>query len=100
MDERAMMHSDAWPMFVTLPVSFAGGIILGFLYFQAVRATADLIVNGGPPALSIALTLGRLCLLGVGFTLALQAGALALLATLAGVLAGRGLTTRRTQGAR
>lgn len=94
-----MMYQDAWPMLVTLPATFAGCVLLGLLYFRAVRATADLIVTGGRPVLTIALILGRFGLLGAGFYLALQAGALALLAALAGVLTGRGLTMRRMRDA-
>jgi F1F0 ATPase subunit 2 len=99
MDEHAMIDPDIWPMLVTLAASFAGGVLLGTFYFHALGATADLIISGEHPLLAIILTLGRLGFLGAGFYFALQGGTLALLAALAGVLAGRGLTMRRMRAA-
>tara|TARA_R110000824_G_scaffold231206_1_gene418973 strand:+ start:7454 stop:7744 length:291 start_codon:yes stop_codon:yes gene_type:complete len=93
-----MINDHAWPLLITLPVCFAGGILLGVLYFRAVKVTAGLIVTGGSPVLAIAMTLGRIGLLVAGFALALQVGGLALLAALAGVLSGRGLTVSRMRG--
>ena len=94
-----MIDPSTWSLYLTLPASFAGGVLLGTLYFRAVRMTADLIVTGERPVLAIAMTLGRIGLLGAGLILALQAGGLSLLAALAGVLTGRGLTIRRIRGA-
>ena len=93
-----MMAPGTWSLLFTLSASFAGGVLLGIAYFCAVRATADLIVTGGRPSLAIVLTLARIGLLGAGFVLALQAGGFAVLAALAGVLVGRGLTMRRLRG--
>jgi len=92
-----MMHPDSWPLFLTLPASLGGGVLLGLVYFLAVKMTADLIVTGTRGSLTIALILGRLGLLVAGLILALQAGALALVATLFGILAGRAMTIRRTR---
>lgn len=86
MDERAMIDLEALPLSLTLPVSFIGGLLIGLVYFRALRLTADLIVGHGNPLLGLALALGRLALLGVGFYVAVLAGGLALLAALAGVL--------------
>lgn len=86
LDERGMIAD--LPMTLSLPASFGGGIVLGFAYFWALRETARLIVNGGHPALALALalTLGRLGLIGAGFYVAVLAGGAALIAALAGVL--------------
>jgi hypothetical protein len=86
MDERAMIDLAALPLALTLPVAFIGGLLLGLVYFRAVRLTADLIVGQKNPLLGLALALGRLALLGVGLYVAVLAGAPALLAALAGVL--------------
>ena len=86
MDERAMTMAEIFPFVLILPLCFAGGLLLGLAYFRALRWTTALIVNGGSPALALALSLGRLIMIGVGFYLAVLLGGLALLAALAGVL--------------
>lgn len=97
MDERAMTDMTDLSLAVVLPLCLLSGIILGYLYFCALRHTADLIVNQGHPLLSIALTLGRLAVLAGGFFLAVQAGAAALLTTLAGVLIAKALLLYQTR---
>lgn len=82
-----------------LMLAFPGGMLLGYAYFRAVRTTAELIVGGGSAMLGLCLTLGRLAGLGAGFYLAVQAGGVALLATLAGVLIGRAMMLRSPPGA-
>lgn len=89
-----MMTPNAWQLALLVPASFAGGVLLGVVYFRAVRMTADLIVSGQKPLIALGLTLGRFALLGAGFFLAVQAGWVAVLAVLAGVLAGRRLVLR------
>ncbi|MFQ3253552.1 MAG: hypothetical protein ACI9U6_001849 [Loktanella salsilacus] len=84
LDERGMIAD--LPMTLSVPASFGGGIVLGFAYFWALRETARLIVSGGHPALGLALTLGRLGLIGAVFYVAVLAGGAALIAALAGVL--------------
>jgi len=91
MDERTMIKLAALPLPLLLPVCFLGGLLLGYLYFRALRETANLIVSHGHPLLGMILTLGRLALLCVGFYLAVLAGGLALLAALAGVLGAKWL---------
>ena len=81
-----MIGLDTAPPLLVLPVCFAWGVALGLAYFRALRRTADLIVGGGHPLLGLALTLGRLALLGAGFYVAVLPGGLALLAALAGLL--------------
>lgn len=81
-----MIDLAALPLALTLPVAFIGGLLLGLVYFRAVRLTADLIVGHGNPLFGLALALGRLALLGAGFYVAVLAGGLALLAALAGIL--------------
>jgi Cu/Ag efflux pump CusA len=99
MDERAMIDLAALPLSLTLPICFLAGLVLGYAYFRAVRETADLIVGQGPLLLGLALTLGRLALLCAGFYLAVQAGGLALLAALAGVLCAKTVMLRQARRA-
>ena len=47
MDERAMIDLAALPLSFTLPACFLGGLVLGYVYFRALRVTADLIVGQG-----------------------------------------------------
>ncbi len=100
MDERAMIELQALPLPVTLPVCFLAGLVLGYIYFRSLRETANLIVSHGHPLFGLALTLGRVALLGAGFYVAVLAGALALLMVLAGVLCAKTLMLRQTQSAR
>lgn len=79
---------------ITLPSSFLAGLLLGYGYFAALRATAKLITAQGQPLLGIGLTLGRLALITAGFTLAALQGALPLLAALAGLLCAKALMLR------
>lgn len=99
MDERAMIDLHTVPLFLNFPVCFVGGLVLGFAYFRALRATADLIVTGHRPLLGLALSLGRLACLGAGFYVAVLAGGLALLAALAGVLFAKELVLSKVWGA-
>ena len=78
-----------------MPICFAGGLILGFAYFRALRWTADLILGGGRPLLGLALTFGRVAFLGAGFYVAVLSGGLALLAALAGMLCAKALMLRQ-----
>lgn len=94
MDERFMIDLDALPLVVILPVCLVVGFGMGLGYFLALRMTADLVVAGASPLLGLALTLGRLSLLGLGFYLAVLAGGFALLAALAGVLCARWVMLR------
>lgn len=95
MDERAMIDLSSLPLHVTLPVCFLGGLVLGYGYFRALRETANLIVTHGHPLLGLALTLGRIACLALGFYVAVLAGGFALLAALAGVLCAKALMLRR-----
>jgi hypothetical protein len=97
MDERAMIDLQAVPLLLILPLCFAGGLGVGFVYFRALRATADLLVSGDRPLLGLMLSLGRFACLGVALYVAVQAGGLALLATLAGILCARAWMLRKMQ---
>lgn len=97
MDEREMIDLSTMPLFVILPVCFLAGLFIGYGYFRALRATADLIVKEGQPLLALALTLGRLSLLITGFLIAVLGGGLALLATLAGLLCAKALMLHNMQ---
>lgn len=95
MDECTMTDLSDLPVFLTLPGGFLAGLVLGYGYFRALRETANLIVHAGQPLLGLALTMGRLSLLAAGFYIAVLAGGLVLLATLAGVLCAKALMLRR-----
>ncbi len=95
MDERTMTDPTTLPLIVLLPICFLGGIFIGWGYFRALRETANLIVGGGKPLRAIVLTLARISLLVTGFFIAVLAGALALLAALAGVLCAKWIMLRR-----
>jgi hypothetical protein len=75
---------------------FLGGLLLGYGYFRALRATTDLILHGGSMMFGLGLTVGRLGVIGLGLYLAVLGGALALLAALAGVLCAKALILRLT----
>lgn len=94
-----MIDLHTLPLLVTMPVSFAGGIVLGLIYFHAIRISADMVVSGQRPALVIVAAILRFGLLAASFALALQAGGAALLAALVGVLIGRTLIIRHRPGA-
>ncbi len=99
LDERAMIDLSLLPLPVILPICFLGGLVLGYIYFRALRETTNLVVSQGHPLLGLALTLGRLALLCGVFYLAVLAGGAALLATLAGVLAAKALMLRQIRRA-
>lgn len=97
MDERAMIDLHAVPLFLILPVCFAGGLVLGFAYFRTLRMTADMLVRGDRPLLALAMTLGRVACLGAGLYVSVLAGGFALLAAFAGVLCAKWIMLRRIQ---
>ena len=86
--------TDTLPLALIVPGCFAGGILLGYAYFRALRETARLIVAQGHPLVGLALTFGRLGLLCAGFYVAVLAGGLALLSALAGVLVAKSIMLR------
>ncbi|MEX1660746.1 ATP synthase subunit I [Thioclava sp. 15-R06ZXC-3] len=94
-----MNELSALPMPILLSLSFLAGLALGYGYFRALRVTADMIVRGASAWLALALTVGRLALLGAGFYLAVLAGGLALLAALGGVLVAKTLMVRQARRA-
>ncbi|MGO4916145.1 N-ATPase subunit AtpR [Pseudogemmobacter sp. W21_MBD1_M6] len=98
MDERIMITADTLRLAAFLVASLTGGVLLGLVYFAAVRRTADLIVAGRQTLLALGLVLGRMALLGAVFFWALHFGALALIAVAAGVLVGRAVVLRRSKG--
>jgi hypothetical protein len=91
MDECGMIDLSSLSLFILLPSCFLAGLFIGYGYFRALRATADLIVHEGQPLMGLALTLGRLSLLVTGFFIAVLIGGLALLATFAGLLCAKAL---------
>ena len=81
-----MMNLSSLPLPVFLPICFLVGLLLGYVYFRALNETANLLVGSGNWLLSLALTVGRLTLLGAVFYAAVLVGGLPLLAVFAGVI--------------
>ena len=69
------------------------GAALGIAFFLSLKTTATLYARGGA-ALAIALHAGRLAVAAGGFWFAATAGAVPLIAALAGFLAARYAVTR------
>lgn len=90
-DECKMIYPDSLPMLTKLMVCFIGGVIVGYAYFKALRMTTELIMCGRHPFGAVALTVGRMGLIFIAFYLAVQAGGLALLAALTGVLSAKAM---------
>ena len=81
-----MMVLSELPLTVILPACFLFGLLLGYVYFHALNETANLIVSDGSALLGIALTVGRLSLIGAAFYAAVLVGGFPLLAALAGFI--------------
>lgn len=94
MDERTMIDLYNMSPFTTLPIFFLGGLLLGYSYFTALHKTTTLIVEGGHPLLALGLALGRFTLLGLGFYIAVLAGAFVLIAAFVGVLCAKAVMLR------
>lgn len=73
------------------------GLALGLIHFASLRRVTTLYLSGGSPARAIALQLGRLALLGLGFAGLAWLGALPLLAGAVGVLIAREVILRRVK---
>jgi len=84
---------------LTWAACFVGGFVLGLAYFLCLRATTDLILRDGKPFLGVALTFGRFAGMGIGLFVAVQAGGVALLVTLAGILSAKAWTLRQNREA-
>ncbi len=82
---------------VLLPICFFGGLIIGFGFFRALRATTDLILRQGKPLLALALMLGRMSMLVTALYISVLAGGPALLAAFAGVLCAKALMLYRVR---
>jgi hypothetical protein len=97
MDERRMTEPMTPGLFITVAAFFLGGMLMGFGYFHALRATAYLIVCAGRPLHALALTLARVCVLVSGFYIAVHLGGPVLLAMFAGLLCARAVMLRQTR---
>ena len=98
MDERTMI--DLSPILVLIwAACFVGGFVLGLAYFRCLRATTDLILRDGEPFLVVALTFGRFAGMGTGLFVAVQAGGVALIVALAGILCAKAWTLRQSREA-
>ena len=99
MDEHAMTMLATLPWHIAVPLFFAGGFLLGFGYFSALRRTTALLLRQGSMLLVLALTLARMAAIAAGFFLAALVGWQALLAAFAGAMLGRALILRKRQAA-
>jgi hypothetical protein len=98
MDERTMIGPHPLPLLLALTLGFVGGLVLGGLFFHALRVTAALIVGGGSPLLGLALTMARFSLLGGALYLVALSGGPTLIAALAGVLCSKRLILLHAKG--
>ena len=71
-----------------------GGLLLGTVYFAAVRRTADLFSCGRSSVMPAVLTLSRLVAAALCFAAAARYGALPLLGAFLGFLVARGVALR------
>jgi hypothetical protein len=97
LDEREMMDFSALPLALLLPACFVGGLVIGLVYFQALKATTDLILTEGKPLMALVLTLGRMLLLASALFIAVLAGGFALLSAFAGALCAKTLMLYRVR---
>lgn len=93
-----MIDLTSLPPIATLPAFFLIGVALGIAYFCALRRTANLIVSCSHPLFGLALTFGRIALLGLGFYIAVLFGGFTLLSALAGALCGKALILSDRKG--
>jgi hypothetical protein len=82
---------------VSLAFHIAAGILLGLLYFRSVRWSADRFAGGGRTVTTIAVTIGRLVVLGGLLTCASLEGALPLLTMTFGILIARPMVMHRAR---
>jgi hypothetical protein len=101
MDEQAMIPDVFASPTVALAIHVGFHLVLGSLvglaYFRAVRLSADLFAHQRRVALAIALTVGRLLVVGGLLVLIAREGATALLAFALGFLVARALAMRRVR---
>ncbi len=91
---QAFSEAGPWFQLLVGAAHVGFGAVLGFLYFTAVHATAQRLAQGAAKWPTIGLILGRLALMAGGLVLASLEGAMPLIATAAGVFAGRWLVMR------
>lgn len=95
-----MIDWNAALILVTLPGCYAGGVVMGLVYFATLRTTADLLVRGEHLVLGLALTFGRIFALGGALYVVVLVGGFALLAATAGILSARWGLLRKLQKVR
>jgi hypothetical protein len=99
MDARRMNLSSfntlpAFAQLAALTAHLAFGIALGILYFRGLRSNVARLTDHRGVMTTVALIVGRFTLLGGLLTLTSLEGALPLLTTALGVLAGRSIVMR------
>ncbi len=80
---------------LAIPAALAGGVA-GWLHIRSLRPVADGLLKGDPMA--VVLQIARFVGLGIFLYLCARLGAAPLLAAAAGVLIGRAVVLRKTQG--
>lgn len=81
-----MIELSALPHYVSIPLGFIIGLLLGYGYFCALRKTTIMIVTTGYPLMALALTFSRLAMLVAVLYATALIGGPALVAALMGVI--------------
>ena len=84
-----------WNIAAILLAHAAGGLAVGMLYFHAVWWNVGLLTGRHHPIIGIVAAIGRFLFLGALLWLVASLGAAPLLATTAGIVAGRAVVVRR-----
>ena len=85
----------AWSIAAILLAHAAGGLLVGALYFHAVWWNVGLLTRRRIPIIGIVAAIGRFLFLAALLWLVATLGAAPLLATTAGIVAGRAMVVRR-----
>jgi F1F0 ATPase subunit 2 len=84
-----------WATCLSLAAHLAAGIVVGVLYFRSLWWNTRRFTSGGRVSTTIAVTIGRLVILGVVLTLASLEGALPLFLMALGVVIARSVVVGR-----
>ena len=90
---------DSIPLWLSLPVTAAAGLVLGIVYFRLIGVGVRLVVDSDRPVVAVAIGVGRFVVLAGALLLISLCGALALGTATAGLLTGRFITLRRMKEA-
>jgi F1F0 ATPase subunit 2 len=97
MSNLIFAHLPLWAMGVSLAIHLAIGLGCGVLYFQSLWWNAQRLIGNGGLASTVAISAGRLLLMGAVLLLIVREGAPPLLATAVGIMIARPIVTRRAR---